>query len=465
MKLLSSLYTLITCFLIIYVVSATELSTTNNDAPINAVGSTGAIAEKTDEIDLDNSQIAVDSNGVSGSDDSLGLKALGIHTTTELDTKPVDSMESETTLYTTETSTQDKIEESVKQLEDSMPLEGAPDAIEIASTTAELSGDEGVETLGDEAFDKKLDDQTSFEQKPTDLTFDDQKSDDQTSDDQTFDDQTSNEQTSDDQTSNDQTSNDQTSNDQTSNDQTSDDQTSNDNIDLSEKLDEKDQEETQESLVIHEYEVPLQLACETKKLICHNVSSSNAITIQGSRKGSALFASFDSSMIHSSGLTSGDVVSATLVLNKIGGTRTLPVRIDVLNLESKSSHISKSTVLATYQAVLPKTQNSPVSVDVTPAIHELLEKAKDHDKFTVLVSAYSRTRFGDILTFPTKDYPNGLSLKLRVTKLPKDSSASRSEPAKEIRSLSDRIFSGYNLYIAMGILATVIIIVVSLMMM
>lgn len=228
-------------------------------------------------------------------------------------------------------------------------------------------------------------------------------------------------------------------------------------------------DETKESLIMYDYEVPLRLACETKKLICHNVSSSNAITIQGSRKGSALFASFDASEIRNSGLSSGDVVSAKLVLNKIGGSRTLPVRVDILNLESKSSRISKSTVLATYQVILPKTQNSPVSVDITPAVHKLLENAKDQDNFTVLVSAYSRTRFGDILTFPTKDYPNGLSLKLKVTKLPEDSSSSEQpkyeKSTKEIQSLKERIFSGNNLYVAVGILATVVIIVTVLMIM
>ncbi|KAJ1605691.1 putative signal peptide-containing protein [Cryptosporidium canis] len=244
--------------------------------------------------------------------------------------------------------------------------------------------------------------------------------------------------------------------------QASDDQTD----EVADKSEEKEQEEIKESLVVYDYEAPLKLACETKKLICHNVSSSTAITIQGSRKGSALFASFDASEIRNSGLTSSDIVSATLTLNKIGGSRTLPIRIDVLNLESKSSRISKSTVLTTYQAVLPKTQNSPVTVDVTSAIQELLENAKDTENFTMLISAYSRTRFGDILVLPTKDYPSGLSLKLKVTKLPEDSSEqSVSEQPKETPSLRERIFSGNNLYVAVGILVTVVIIVTVLMIM
>ncbi|KAF7455796.1 transmembrane protein [Cryptosporidium felis] len=230
--------------------------------------------------------------------------------------------------------------------------------------------------------------------------------------------------------------------------------------------DEKYQDEAEESLSLYDYEVPLRVACETKKLICHNISS-NAVTIQGSRRGSAIFASFDATAIRGSGLTMGDVVSAKITINKIGGNRTLPIRVDVLDLESKSSHISKSTVLDTFQAVLPKTQNTPISVEVTSALHKLLEKAKDPDNFCFLISAHSRTRFGDVLTFPTGEFPNGLSLKLKTTKALKSPSGSSpgSENGVKMGSIKDNIFSGSSLYIAVGIFVTVVIIIAALMMM
>ncbi|KAH8582243.1 uncharacterized protein ELE39_003564 [Cryptosporidium sp. chipmunk genotype I] len=428
MRLLYLLSVLITYLLIIYVASATELGSTQNAVPISQVGAPENSTEKSDGVDSDGASTTEDLSETSGTEEAVPV------ITSELDSQPVDSSEQEDVpvptsteeldlgnepeadLYTAEIHSQDEVEDSYKQSEELTPLEEASEyrdeASEVKDDVLEVKDD--VLDVKDEASEVKDEVSTAAE----------------------------------------------LSGDET--EQTSDEQVT----DLVEKAD-KDQEETQESLVVHQYEVPLKFVCETKKLICHGPSSSNTITIQGSRKGSALFASFDSSMIKSSGLTSGDVVSATLVLNKIGGTRTLPVRVDVLNLESKSSRISKSTVLATYQTVLPKTQNSPVGVDITSAIRELLDNAKDHEKFSILVSAYSKTRFGDILTFPTKDYPNGLTLELKVTKLPENPSdpSDSTAPVKEVQSLKDRVFSGQNLYVAMGILATVLVIVIVLMMM
>lgn len=234
---------------------------------------------------------------------------------------------------------------------------------------------------------------------------------------------------------------------------------------MSDVLETSDEKEAiiEENLTIYEYEAPLKLACETKKLICHNVSS-NVITIQGSRKGSAILASFDSSALRKSEIASADLVSAEITVNKMGGTRSLPIRIDVLNLSSISSPISKSSLLDTYRATLPAAQNVPVKVDLTQSIRQLLDNASDPESFIVLISAHSRTRFGDILTFPMKEFPDGLSLKLRLTKLP-ESSLENPEPQKEVKSLRDSIFVGSNWYIAVGFLATVVVIVIALMMM
>lgn len=66
-------------------------------------------------------------------------------------------------------------------------------------------------------------------------------------------------------------------------------------VSLSELPDVK-QYDSEVNLQTYNYAAPLKIACETKKLICHNLSSS-AITIQGSRAGSALFASFDVSSL------------------------------------------------------------------------------------------------------------------------------------------------------------------------
>ncbi|CAD98353.1 hypothetical protein [Cryptosporidium parvum Iowa II] len=448
MKSLSLLSVFITYFLIIYTVSATELDSTENVVSTSLVGSADNSAEKFEEVasnktstiapaevsKLDEEAPTADQDSEHKSIDLSGESSVPI-LTKELDLES----DPKSSIYTIEVHTKDEVEVPIVQSDEVMTLEvtsftkedETPASVEVTldevSTASELSGDEvqtAAELSGDEAPTVA---ELSGDEAPTvtELSGDEASA--------TIELSSGVEQIS----------------------------------DSAEKAGEKDQEETQESLVLHKYEVPLMFACETKKLICHNTSTSNAITIQGSRKGSALFASFDSSMIRSSGINSGDVVSATLILNKVGGTRTLPVRVDVLNLESKSSRISKSTVLATYRTVLPKTQNSPVSVDVTSAIRELLENAKDHEKFSILVSAYSNTRFGDILTFPTKDYPNGLTLELSLTKLPEklSSSLDSTESVREVQSLRERIFSGQNLYIAMGILATVSIIVIVLMMM
>ncbi|KAH7650571.1 hypothetical protein FG379_002924 [Cryptosporidium bovis] len=231
----------------------------------------------------------------------------------------------------------------------------------------------------------------------------------------------------------------------------------------------EDQPNPEESLQVHNYTVPLRLACETRKLICHNLSSS-AITIQGSRTGSALFASFDSTLIRAANVSSEDIVSASLTINKIGGSRTLPVRVDVLNLESNSSRISRSSVLETVKAVLPRTPNLPVDVDVTDAIKSLIDSAKDPDNISLLISAHSRSRFGDILTFPTQDYPNGLSLQLATVRLLQTKESRSVGDSEESglagsKALASSIFSGSSFYIASGILVTVVVVAVVLMFM
>ncbi|KAK6587843.1 hypothetical protein RS030_81158 [Cryptosporidium xiaoi] len=231
----------------------------------------------------------------------------------------------------------------------------------------------------------------------------------------------------------------------------------------------EDQPNPEESLQVYNYTVPLRLACETRKLICHNLSSS-AITIQGSRTGSALFASFDSSLIRAANFSSEDIISVSLTINKIGGSRTLPIRVDVLDLESNSSRISRSSVLETVKAVLPRTPNLPVDVDVTEAVKSLIDSAKDPDNISFLISAHSRSRFGDILTFQTQDYPNGLSLQLTTVRLLQTKESKSVEDSEESglarsNALASSIFSGSNFYIASGILVTVVVVAVVLMFM
>ncbi|KAL3127897.1 putative signal peptide-containing protein [Cryptosporidium hominis] len=486
MKSLSLLSVFITYFLVIYTVSATELDSTETVVSTSLVGSTDISVEKSGEVGLNetSTMAPTEVSKLDGQaptvDQDLGHELIDSSEKSSVptSTKELDlESDPESNIYTTEVHDKDEVEEPIGQSDEVMTLEvtsftkedETPASVEVSldevSTASELSGDE-VQTTDLSGDEVQTTDLSGDEVQTTDLSGDEVQTTDLSGDEV----QTA-------ELSGDEVQTAELSSDEapTVAELSSDEGSATIELssgveqisDSAEKAGEKDQEETQESLVLHKYEVPLIFACETKKLICHNTSTSNAITIQGSRKGSALFASFDSSMIRNSGINSGDVVSATLILNKVGGTRTLPVRVDILNLESKSSRISKSTVLATYRIVLPKTQNSPVSVDVTSAIRELLENAKDREKFSILVSAYSNTRFGDILTFPTKDYPNGLALELSLTKLPEklSSSLDSTESIREVQSLRERIFSGQNLYIAMGILATVSIIVIVLMMM
>ncbi|KAK9172372.1 hypothetical protein CmeUKMEL1_05725 [Cryptosporidium meleagridis] len=436
MKSLFLLSVFIAYFLIICAVSATELDSAKVTVSAPQVSSEASSVEESGEVDSDKTSAdgSEELSRLNEEDSEAGQGSVSTPIK-ELDSED----DSESSTRTTKPHTQDKVEEPIEQSNDIMTLEATsfikedenPADIEASldevSTASELSDDDLKTTAklsGDEV------------QTAAKLSDDEASTVAESSGDESL----------------------PTAELSNEVEQISD---------LAEKVGERDQEETQESLFLHKFELPLTFVCETKKLICHNTSTSNAVTIQGSRRGSALFASFDSSMIRSSGINSEDVVSATLFLNKVGGKRTLPVRIDVLNLNPKSFRISKSTVLTTYRTVLPKIQNSPVSVDITSAIRELLEIAKDPNKFSILVSAHSNTRFGDILTFPTEEYPNGLKLELSLTKLPEKLSRSldSTEPTKEIQSLRERIFSGQNLYIALGILATVVIIVIVLMMM
>ncbi|XP_666646.1 transmembrane protein [Cryptosporidium hominis TU502] len=496
MKSLSLLSVFITYFLVIYTVSATELDSTKTVVSASPVGSKDISVEKSGEVGSNETstmaptEVSKLDGEAPTADQDLGHELIDSSgkSSVPTSTKELDlESDPESNIYTTEVHNKDEVEEPIGQSDEVMTLEvtsftkedETPASVEVSldevSTASELSGDE-VQTTDLSGDEVQTTDLSGDEVQTTDLSGDEVQTTDLSGDEVQITDLSGDEvQTTD--LSGDEVQTAGLSSDEapTVAELSSDEASATIELssgveqisDSAEKAGEKDQEETQESLVLHKYEVPLIFACETKKLICHNTSTSNAITIQGSRKGSALFASFDSSMIRNSGINSGDVVSATLILNKVGGTRTLPVRVDILNLESKSSRISKSTVLATYRIVLPKTQNSPVSVDVTSAIRELLENAKDREKFSILVSAYSNTRFGDILTFPTKDYPNGLALELSLTKLPEklSSSLDSTESIREVQSLRERIFSGQNLYIAMGILATVSIIVIVLMMM
>ncbi|PPA62924.1 hypothetical protein ChUKH1_18405, partial [Cryptosporidium hominis] len=390
MKSLSLLSVFITYFLVIYTVSATELDSTKTVVSASPVGSKDISVEKSGEVGSNETstmaptEVSKLDGEAPTADQDLGHELIDSSgkSSVPTSTKELDlESDPESNIYTTEVHNKDEVEEPIGQSDEVMTLEvtsftkedETPASVEVSldevSTASELSGDE-VQTTdlsGDEVQTTDLSgdevqttDLSGDEVQTTDLSGDEVQTTDLSGDEVQITDLSGDEvQTAD--LSGDEVQTAGLSSDEapTVAELSSDEASATIELssgveqisDSAEKAGEKDQEETQESLVLHKYEVPLIFACETKKLICHNTSTSNAITIQGSRKGSALFASFDSSMIRNSGINSGDVVSATLILNKVGGTRTLPVRVDILNLESKSSRISKSTVLATYRIV------------------------------------------------------------------------------------------------------------------